>query len=387
MRYKREAEKSSATGSIKAKDITAGDIIAGSVEADKITADRIKAKNIRAKYISVRRRRKRPKSNPDENAEHVNGQNEYVQPPQMQRFNLDQNKEHTIDQNQQSDHRSSTNQHEIEPPLPTPTIPPRLAGLLKAKLIHSKHIETNYMKAKEIKANRIHASKVQTDSINVRNKGSDITKSIGTIHQGEFNLDGVSKPNKGSDISKSVVKIPHGEFNPDRVSKHNEGTDITKSIVTIPHSESNVDRVSKPDTSEGKQTFIRNKGHRKSSKRKSKRRKRPREKIKNDRRPLSPTLPPGIVNINLPDMEKTGRELKKRLDLPPFITVADMEKADRLKGMVSSLQFLGLSDDYIKSLKTDRQRNQGHQSMKVSRSFFDPNRFVHAHSPKSRRFS
>jgi hypothetical protein len=39
MRYKREAEKSSATGSIKAKDIMAGDITAGSVEADKITAD------------------------------------------------------------------------------------------------------------------------------------------------------------------------------------------------------------------------------------------------------------------------------------------------------------------------------------------------------------
>jgi hypothetical protein len=60
MRYKREAAKGSATGSIKAKDIIAGDITAGSVEADKITADRIKAKNIRAKYISVRRRRKRP---------------------------------------------------------------------------------------------------------------------------------------------------------------------------------------------------------------------------------------------------------------------------------------------------------------------------------------
>jgi hypothetical protein len=71
-----------------------------------------------------------------------------------------------IDQNDhktehQSDKGSSTNQHKIEPPLPTPTIPSGLAGLLKAKLIRSKHIETNYMKAKKIKAHVIHAPKVQ----------------------------------------------------------------------------------------------------------------------------------------------------------------------------------------------------------------------------------
>jgi hypothetical protein len=78
-------------------------------------------------------------------------------------------------------------------------------------------------------------------------------------------------------------------------------------------------------------------------------------------------------------METTGRDLKKRIDLPPFVTVDDMEKADRLKSMVTNLQFLGLSDDYIKGLQTERQRNQGHQSIKVSRSFFDPNRFVLAH--------
>jgi len=370
MRYKREADRGSATGSIKAKDIMAGDITAGSVEADKITADRIKAKNIRAKYISVRRRRKRPKSNPDENVEHANGQNEHVQPRQMQTFNLDQNKEHTIDQNQhQSDHRSSTNQHEIEPPLPTPTIPPRLAGLLKAKLIHSKHIETNYMKAKKIKAHVIHASKVQTYSINVRNKGTDITKSTVQIPHGELNVLRVSKPDT-SEGNQAFIR--------NRVSK----PDTSEGKQTFIRN-----RVSKSDTSEGKQTFIRNKGRRKSSKRKSKRIKRPRQKIKKDRRPPSPTLPPGIVNINLPVMEKTGRELKKRLDLPPFVTVADLEKADRLKSMVPSLQFLGLSDADIKSLQTERQRNQGHQSMKVSRSFFDPNRFVRAHSPKSRRVS
>ena len=379
MRYKREAEKSSATGSIKAKDIIAGDITAGSVEADKITADRIKAKNIRAKYISVRRRRKRPKSNPDENAEHANGQNEHVQLRQMQTSNLDQNKEHTIDQNQhQSDHRSSTNQHEIEPPLPTATIPPRLAGLLKAKLIRSKHIETNYMKAKKIKAHIIHASKVQTDSINVRKKGSDITKSVVKIPHGEFNLDRISKPNKRTDNTKSTVQIPHGESSADLVSKLDTSEGNQAFIRT---------RVSKPDTLEGKQAFIRTKGRRKSSKEKSKRRKRPRQKTKNDRRPPSPTLPPGIVNINLPVMETTGRDLKKRIDLPPFATVDDMEKADRLKSMVMNLQFLGLSDDYIKGLQTERQRNQGHQSIKVSRSFFDPNRFVLAHSPKSRRLS
>jgi hypothetical protein len=53
-------------------------------------------------------------SNPDENAEHANGQNEHVQLRQMQTSNLDQNKEHTIDQNQhQSGHRSSTNQLDI----------------------------------------------------------------------------------------------------------------------------------------------------------------------------------------------------------------------------------------------------------------------------------
>jgi hypothetical protein len=378
MRYKREAAKGSATGSIKAKDIIAGDITAGSVEADKITADRIKAKNIRAKYISVRRRRKRPKSNPDENVEHTIGQDEHVQLRQMQTSNLDQNKEHTIDQNQhQSDHRSSTNQHEIEPPLPTPTIPPRLAGLLKAKLIRSKHIETNYMKAKKIKAHIIHASKVQTDSINVRKKGSDITKSVVKIPHGEFNLDRISKPNKRTDNTKSTVQIPHGESSADLVSKL-DTSEGNQAFIR--------NRVSKPDTLEGKQAFIRTKGRRKSSKRKSKRRKRPRQKI--DRRPPSPTLPPGIVNVNLPvKTGKTGWDLKKRLDLPPFITVEDMEKADRLKSMVTNLQFLGLSDDYIKGLQTERQRNQGHQSMTVSRSFFDPNRFVLAHSPKSRRLS
>lgn len=379
MRYKRETEKGSATGSIKAKDIMAGDITAGSVEADKITADRIKAKNIRAKYISVRRRRKRPKFNTNENAEHANGQNEHVQPQQIHTSNIDHNKDHTFDQNQhQSDHMSSTNQYEIELPLPTPTIPPRMEGLLKAKLIHSKHIETNYMKAKKIKAHIIHASKVQTDSINIRNQGSDITKSVVKFPHGEFNLDRVSKPNKGIDTTESTVQIPHGESNADLVSK----TDTSEGNQAFIRN-----RVSKPDTLEGKQTFIRSKGHRKSSKRKSKRRRRPREKIKKDRRPPSPTLPPGIVNINLPVMEKTERDLKKRIDLPPFVTVDDLEKADRLKSMVPSLQFLGLSDDYFKSLQTERQRNQGHQSIKVSRSFFDPNRFVHAHSPKSRRLS
>jgi hypothetical protein len=37
-------------------------------------------------------------------------------------------------------------------------------------------------------------------------------------------------------------------------------------------------------------------------------------------------------------METTGRDLKKRIDLPPFATVDDMEKADRLKSMVMNLQ-------------------------------------------------
>jgi hypothetical protein len=366
MRYKREAEKSSATGSIKAKDIMAGDITAGSVEADKITADRIKAKNIRAKYISVQRRRKRPKSNPDKNSEHTIGQDEHVQPRQMPISHLDQNKEHNIDQNghkteHQSDKGSSTNQHKIEPPLPTPTIPSGLAGLLKAKLIHSKHIETNYMKAKKIKAHVIHAPKVQTDSINVRNKGTNITKSIVEIPHGELDVDRVSKPDT-SEGNQAFIRT--------RVSKP-DTLEGNQAFIR--------NRISKPDTLEGNQAFIR----RKSSKRKSKRRKRPRQKTKKDRGPPSPTLPPGIVNINLPVMEKTGRYLKKRIDLPPFVTVDDMEKADRLKSMVTNPQFLGLSDAY--NIQTKRQRNQGHQSMKVSRSFFDPNRFVHVHSPKSRR--
>ena len=383
MRYKREAEKSSATGSIKAKDIMAGDITAGSVEADKITADRIKAKNIRAKYISVRRRRKRPKSNPDKNSEHTIGQDEHVQPRQMPISHLDQIKEHNIDQNghkteHQSDKGSSTNQHKIEPPLPTPTIPSGLAGLLKAKLIHSKHIETNYMKAKKIKAHVIHAPKVQTDSINVRNKGTNITKSIVEIPHGELDVDRVSKPDTSEGnqafirtrVSKPDTLEGNQAFIRNRISKP-DTLEGNQAFIR--------NRISKPDTLEGNQAFIR----RKSSKRKSKRRKRPRQKTKKDRGPPSPTLPPGIVNINLPVMEKTGRYLKKRIDLPPFVTVDDMEKADRLKSMVTNLQFLGLSDAY--NLQTKRQRNQGHQSMKVSRSFYDPNRFVHAHSPKSRR--
>jgi hypothetical protein len=49
------------------------------------------------------------------------------------------------------------------------------------------------MKAKKIKAHVIHAPKVQTDSINVRNKGTDINKSIVEIPHGELSVDRVSR--------------------------------------------------------------------------------------------------------------------------------------------------------------------------------------------------
>jgi hypothetical protein len=78
-----------------------------------------------------------------------------------------------------------------------------------------------------------------------------------------------------------------------------------------------------------------------------------------DRRPPSPTLPPGIVNINLPVMETTGRDLKKRIDLPPFATVDDMEKAEILADFFSSVFTIENDDDetLLENIQYDEHSN------------------------------